>query len=319
MKDVMIVDIMNQVTGSTWLPPDRAEFIPDIGSITLNAGQEIATTLKQKLQATGSGLLWLTDQTPVEDYKIVEGVVYDDQPEWARGRRDSVQGVFFGRLALGDVLETPVAVKPFLTAFNAGAHETAMLLNLEGMGLRVYRVLGMSRSEDQGYCLITGFEEESRSLDNVQWSKGIEAPLGNHLTNLEALEQVGRSLGIMHGNGIIHNDAQIKNFAVNGEEVVLIDLVGARSMISRDGYVDEAKLQAGMYRDLKMLVDSLRSRGFLKGASTEELGMFFTNVIATSYRSGLFLAEGGLTARGVHVEALVKGVIDDMEALFEPA
>ena len=308
---------MNIYKGHEWQPPQKVELIADIGAIEVGAGSEISTSVKQSIQDGEGKILWLTDETPQDGHGVINGVEFQDVPQWAKGRRDSKQGVFFGRVALGDEIETPVAVKPFLTAVNAGAHEAAMTLHLEGKGLRVYRVLGMSWSPEQGYALLTGFEEESKSLDNAKWSKGLSEPLGRHLTNLEAIEQVGQSLGLMHGNGIVHNDAQVKNFAVNGKEVVLIDLAGARSLIEESGYIDEVGLQAGMHRDLKRFIESLREKNFLYDASLQEWGSFFINVIAPAYRSGLYRAYGEVDASGANLRTAVEQVIQDTFSLFE--
>lgn len=308
---------MQKFNGFEWQPPQVVTLVPDIGTINYQLGREINTGLRRSLKQDEGRLLWLTDETPVEGSDSLDTVVFDVEPRWASGRKDSVQGVFFGRLALSDVIETPVAVKPFLTAFNAGAHEAAMLLSLEARGLRAYRLLGMGWTPEQGFVNVTAFEEESRSLDNVDWKKGLSHPLGKHLTNLEAIEQMGQSLGLMHGNGIIHNDAQVKNFAVNGPEVVLIDLVQARSMVKEDGYVDEVTLQEGMYKDLRSVLQSLRKRGFLRDAGASEWGSFFSNVVAPAYRSGLFLAEGVIKDKGVPLEDIVAQTVRDVHSVFE--
>ena len=308
---------MRKYDGNTWMPPQHVELVPDIGPINVPAGREISTTLKRQMQEGSDKILWLTDETPQDGFSHMESSEFFDVPEWARGRQDSVQGVFFGHLALGTEVEVPVAVKPYISAFNACAHEVAMNLFLESKGLRVYQTLGMSWSQEQGAALISSFEEESRSLDNAKWSRGLSEPLGKYLTNLEAIEQVGQSFGLMHGNGIIHKDAQIKNFAVNGSEVVLIDLTTARSLVDDTGYLDEAGLQAGMYQDLSRFLESLRAKKFLHDASSLEWGRFFINVIAPAYRSGLYLAAGDVDSRDDTLRPIVEEVITDINSLFE--
>lgn len=307
---------MKKYNGDQWTVPQTTELIADIGTISFKPAREITTTIRRQIQGDEPKILWLTDQVPEGGYEKIEGAEFEHVKAWSKGRQDSMQGVFFGRLALGQEIETPVAVKPYFSAPNAGAHESAMLLYLHSKGLRTYQLLGMSWSSEQGYAMITSFEEESKSLDNVNWSKSLSEPLGRHLTNLEAIEQVGESLGLMHGNGIIHNDAQIKNFAVNGNEVVLMDLTSARLMFDENGNFNESDLLAGMYRDKLRLVESLRDKSFLRDASDMEWVSFYTNVIATAYRSGLFRAGDGLAQYGVDVRALSASVVDDISTGF---
>ncbi len=308
---------MRIYNGDEWQPPQHVELVADIGSIHINPGREAVTSLSHQIRTDGQErMLWITDEAPAYGHEIIESSIFENKPNWAKGREDSVQGVFFGELVLGQEFEVPVAVKPFLTAVSTGAHETAMLLDLESKGLRVYRVLGIAWSINHGFAMITGFEEESKSLDNVDWDKGLNEPIGGYLTNLEAIEQVGQSLGLMHANGIIHGDAGVKNFAVNGSEVVLTDLAQARSTIREDGYVDEIALQSGMYRDLERFVDDLVGRGFLSGANDEEWGSFFVNVIAPAYRSGLYKANGERLGESTKLKPIVEQVIEDISQRY---
>lgn len=307
---------MKAYNGDTWSPPQSVELIADIGQIAYNPAREITTSLKPRLVGGQDKLIWLTDETPTAGFDTLDGVKFENVGAWAKGRQDSLQGVFFGRIALGTEIEAPVAVKPYQTSFNAGAHEAAMLLHLEGMGLRVYSLLGMAWSQEQGFAMITSFEEESRSLDNVNWSKKLEQPLGKHLTNLEAIEQVGHSLGVMHGNGVTHGDAQIKNFAVNGKDIVLMDLTTARSMVSEDGSVDEVNLQSGMYKDTSRVIESLQAKHFLPDATPEEWDSFYSNVIATAYLAGLFRAGDSMKDRGVDLRTMSSQMIHDIRSRF---
>ena len=139
----------------------------------------------------------------------------------------------------------------------------------------------------------------------------MESPLGEHLTNLEAIEQIGQSLGLLHGNGIIHYDAQIKNFAVNGDQVKLIDLRQARSVVSKNSFVDEIVLRTGMFKDLNTLIDSLREKKFLGDANASQLASFIENVIAPYYRSGLFRAHGAIEELVPYYRQLVEEVLFD--------
>lgn len=299
---------MQKFTGETWQLPQHITFTPDIGAISLAPSKEVAASLKQRLQATDQ-LLWITDEFPEAGLPVDEGVDFNNVEAWKKGRKDSLQGVFFGRLAVGNEAEVPVAVKPFLSAIGPGIHETALLLYLEGRELPVYKVLGASWTEEQGYSMITAFEQKSKSLDNIDWTKDVDTPIGEHLTILEAVEQIGQSLGMMHGNGVIHFDAQVKNFAVIDDRVVLIDLAQAR-MMANEGRCDEAALEGGMYRDLSRLMESLTEKGFFRSASDEERNSFFNNVIATAYRSGLYRTNNALEETyGVDQHAMVERVL----------
>jgi serine/threonine protein kinase len=296
--------------GNEWNVPQQVRLIPDIGRYTIQAGKEIDTELAKRARRTDQ-VLWLTDFTPEDGYSSFEGASFEEMPEWKVGREDSVQGVFFGYLALHDEVEVPVAVKPFLSAVTAGTHETVLLMHLSDKSLPVYEVLGVSWSQDQGFALITKFEEESKSLDNVDWRKGIDSPLSNHLTNIQAIEQVGQTLGLLHGNGVIHRDAQIKNFAVNQDKVKLIDLAQARIVYSEDMFVDEVALRSGMFKDLNMVIDSLRDKKFLGDATAPQLAKFIENVVGPAYRSGLFKAHGIVEDHVQTFRGLVEEVLED--------
>jgi tRNA A-37 threonylcarbamoyl transferase component Bud32 len=296
---------MKTFGGEQWNVPDRVHLMPDLGQVTMTGSRLIQTTLEESIPKLEQ-VYWLTDKAPETGHGHIYGSRFENNEEWLEGRRDSIQGVFFGYIALGNEIETPVAVKPFLSNLKYGVHETALLMHLQKKGLPVYEVLGAAWSKDQGYTMITKFEEDSKSLDNIVWRKGIEAPLSDHLTNLEAIKQVGRTLGLLHGNGIIHGDAQIKNFAVNGDEVRIVDLAGAR-VVADESSVDEVKLRIGMYEDVMLFLDSLKSRGFIGDGTIDQKLSFFDSSIATSYRSGLFEAEGH-----VRDKVRLKEIVDDV-------
>jgi tRNA A-37 threonylcarbamoyl transferase component Bud32 len=299
---------MNKYTGEQWIVPQTVALVPEIGTIRTPLGSEVDCTLRQSISTTDQ-LRMLVDEQPEFNAVRTEQVDFQNIPAWSRGRRNSLQGVFFGRLAVGEEMLLDVAVKPFLSGLHAGVHETSLLLYIESLGLPVYKVLGTSWTQEQGFTMITEFEEKSRSLDNVDWSKDLGTPLGEHLTNLEALRQVGVSLGMLHANGILHRDTQIKNFAVINDKVVLIDLAQSR-LVAVDNYCDEIALESGVYRDLTMLTDSLKSSGFLSGASPEQWSQFFEDVICTSYRSGLYQVGTSVTERcGVDLRPIVERAI----------
>ena len=159
--------------------------------------------------------------------------------------------------------------------------------------------------------MITKFEEESRSLDNINWQKGVEDPLRDHLTNIDGIKQVGKTLGLLHGNGVIHGDAQIKNFAVNGDEIRVIDLAGAR-VVGDHADVNETQLGLGMYNDIMLLRDSLSGRGFISDATEEQISTFFDSIVSTSYKAGLFEARGVVEDR-IDLRGLVTYVLQKVK------
>jgi hypothetical protein len=307
---------MQKYSGDQWAVPRTLVQGFDIGTYTLGLGIKVQTSLSRTIRDFDK-LFWLQDENrlsfeePLPSGVLVQYVPSEFQhvPEWSKGRRQSIQGVFFGRLAVGHEVELPVAVKPFMTAISAGVHETVLLLHLESEGFPVYKVLGASWTQEQGYAMITAFEPDSRSLDNVNWAKGLDEPLSSHMTNLEAVKQVGRTLGLLHANGVLHRDTQLKNFAVVGDTIRVIDLAQARVVVV-DDYCDENALEAGMFRDLSMFMDSLKDAKFLKDATQDEWQSFMDNVVAVAYRAGLYEAGGKLQERfGVDLEAMVGRVV----------
>lgn len=144
---------MNSFSGQEWKVPQSVNLVPDVGSFSLNSDKVIQTKLSSRI-VTEEQLIWITDYTAEVGYDGIQEVGFEEVPRWREGREESVQGVFFGYLALGDEIEVPVAVKPFLSATSVGAHETVLSLYLQDKALPVYEVLGVSWTDDQGFTLI---------------------------------------------------------------------------------------------------------------------------------------------------------------------
>lgn len=159
-------------------------------------------------------------------------------PAERKGREQSAHGIYFGQLVLASsaVQEMPtmVAVKPFdrrttvlplgpvrgLAREWAANEHVARLSNEE----QTYLPLGIWRSAEGVPQLLTLFDAQVQSFDNIFWARGTRA---NCLTEQHVAAAIHRSLyalGILHGAGLMHGDAQVKNLAQDSRRARFIDL-----------------------------------------------------------------------------------------------
>lgn len=67
-----------------------------------------------------------------------------------------------------------------------------------------------------------------------------------------------------------------------------------------------------MVKDINTLIDSLKAKNFLEDASVEKFATFIENVIAPSYRSGLFRANGIVEHKIEDYRELVEEVLTNI-------
>jgi hypothetical protein len=204
--------------------------------------------------------------------RLIQATYFSVREDWAVGREDSSQAVFFGENEINiDGAENhtvPFAVKPYkIFERDRAIHEYVALDHFQdNPGLRSFEPLGFWVDE-QGYpSLLTRFEQNVISLDNIDWSKDGQHPLKDHFSLFEALQKSAQILARLHIQGFTHRDAQIKNMAVDTsqDEVRLIDLTTLQKIHDTDE-PDEIKWERAVADDLRTLVSSVRNRGYLRG------------------------------------------------------
>ncbi len=204
---------------------------------------------------------------------VVEAISFDAVDEWSEGRRDSIHGVEFGRLAIrgttGVETEIPVAVKSFETSRHRASHELAASLAVPGLvGVKSFEPIAMIYTPDSTK-LITGFEPNVMSLDNIEWSKELTEPLRGAIDIIRALHRAAQTLARLHAVGVVHSDAQIKNIAIDTSEGNSIRLIDLESL-KRYRNSGDMRARDGMYSDVYTLVSSVLYRGLWKVSDGED-------------------------------------------------
>lgn len=200
---------------------------------------------------------------------LVEEVTFKDRFGWGEGRLDSAHEVRFGDLTLhssdGSATEVPIALKPFqLQDRYRAANELAALIRTpDATGITAFEPIGAVRTAN-GLAIMTRFEPDVVSLDNVDWGRDLADSLEYSIDVINGLQKGAVLLARLHRAGHTHNDAQVKNVAVDLsdtlKEVRLIDLETARwrdlaSSGDRDRFMQE------VYRDMAALIGTALRKG----------------------------------------------------------
>lgn len=207
---------------------------------------------------------------------LLQSSRFAEREDWAVGRQDSTYGVFFGELEMaiddGKTVIVGIAAKPYRVLERERAvHEYAGLEYFNGHSeLKTFQPIGFWINKHGDPVLLTVFEEPVKSFDNVDWGKTGEAAFDGHYDLLTALQKSAQILARLHASGFAHRDAQIKNMAVDTHSrgVRLIDLT-TLTVVDGGNQDQITKWSQLVYDDLRTLVGSVRSRGYLAEDTTE--------------------------------------------------
>ena len=190
----------------------------------------------------GEAVLEASQFSNISEDGLVADFVLDE--ERARGRNESAHGVSIWQVVLQSVYdqEIPitVAAKPYASnlvdlPFSPAktlVHEWAANEHVSRLSSyeRSYLPIGMWKREDGTPNLLTLFDESTQSFDNIFWAKGDEV---EKMTpqRIEKAWRLGMyAMGVLHGAGLTHGDAQVKNFARDTRRVRFIDLTSLRTL-----------------------------------------------------------------------------------------
>ncbi len=212
-----------------------------------------------------------------EDY-LLQRTGFVERPDWALGRTDSAHGVYFGELELGiddgSEVVVPIACKPYpLFERHRAIHEYVGLEHFKKSAvLKSFAPLGIWVDQTGRTTLLTRFEENVESFDNLGWEKTGEDSLREHLDLFEALKLSALILGRLHSLGFVHQDAQVKNMAHDRvtEGVRLIDLTSL-ALVHTPESPDPSGWISGVAKDLGDLVGSILRRGYLNDLRTDQI------------------------------------------------
>lgn len=191
-----------------------------------------------------------------------------ENEDFSKGRTCSAHGVKFGQLVLASTfdqeLPTHIAIKPFPSRglmlqespIKALVHEWAATEYVAGLSNyeRIYVPLGIWKDGDGTPQMITLFDEQSQTLDNVFWARGKVAANTGHEKIISALSLSLYALGILQGAGLTHGDPQIKNFARDSKHIRFVDLTELEPLQEDTGtIVDSYANRQAVRNDLKWL------------------------------------------------------------------
>lgn len=208
----------------------------------------------------------------------IDEVTFQPRAEWSKGRGDSVHEVQFGDLSLciadGKVVEVPVALKPFGQSdrYRAANELAALIKTPEETGISTFEPLGAIRTA-KGLAIVTRFEAGVVSLDNIDWRHDLTSPLRRSFDIINGLQKGATLLARIHRAGITHNDAQVKNVAVDEldpmREVRLTDLETAkwRELLTTGG---AERFMREVHRDIARLADTTLEKGLWEVNSRDD-------------------------------------------------
>lgn len=212
----------------------------------------------------GSFLLDAASFSDLSDKSAVGRVIEDE--DFEKGRHKNSHGLEFGQLVLSSFWDLErqefVAIKPLETP-KAAIHEFAVNHYVNGFGdprrkqPLGYKPLGFYRFEKGGdFALVTEYDESVTSYDNTFWDPE-NRPTEPQVQ--KALARCAMGLARLHGFGLTHGDAQVKNMAVDNNGVRFIDLETAAPFPAKRGAIDAGATRYSIERDIRTFVNSLNS------------------------------------------------------------
>jgi tRNA A-37 threonylcarbamoyl transferase component Bud32 len=198
------------------------------------------------------------------DNYLLRSARFTDRSDWRIGREDSSQQVFFGELDLtvdkgsaGESRVVPIAIKPYCIKKRAAIHEfVALDLINEHRNMEAYHPIGFWAQDPKNIFLLTMFEAEVQTLDNINWQLNGSDTLNEHFEPFGALRACASILARMHSQGYAHRDAQIKNMGVDGRGIRIVDLTQMRR-ISIPDFSDDMEARLMVLEDFEKLTDSV--------------------------------------------------------------
>lgn len=181
---------------------------------------------------------------------------FSPDTEFAKDRTRGLHEPFFGRFVVNSEVDhnlpTQVAVKPFVpdsqrqgfsSPAEAVAHEWAANIYVDRLTDEgsTFVPVGIWKSEAGDPALVTIFEESVKTFDTVFYPSDDEATYVSEEKIENALSQGFRSLGILHGAGLVHVDAHVGNLGRDSRDVRFIDLETLKILGAKDGAVDVSK------------------------------------------------------------------------------
>lgn len=227
---------------------------------------------------------------PTTNYLL--GCSFEEKPEWRETRRNSRRQAFFGELKLdfgSEQTTIPVACKHFYGAPEEGLHEYLASEYINQLNfIKAFEPIGLWFDPNGTAFLLTHFEEDVISFDNVDWQRNPDNSIREHFDILAALERAAYSGARYAAHDIAHRDYLAKNagFDQKNQEVRAIDLEQLRIIQSPEepnlGLMFDA-----MLGDQMAFIASIHAAGFRWGDDPELRSQVIRSTYLSNYRSTL--------------------------------
>lgn len=215
-----------------------------------------------------------------------------EKPEWRETRRNSRRQAFFGELTL-DIGSTevtlPVACKHFHGEPELALHEYLASEHINDTNvIKTFEPIGLWFDQNGTAFLLTHFEKDVISLDNVDWLRSPDDSVREHFSILSALERAAYSGARYFANDMSHRDYLAKNvgFDVTTGDIRAIDLEQLRIIHSPENPNIEL-LRESMQYDLMAFISSIHAAGYRWGESPELRSQILRSTFLSHFRSTL--------------------------------
>lgn len=256
------------------------------------------------------------------DTHLLQSADFQEVEEWKVGRTKSKSKVFFGKLSLTvddpvrTALELDVACKPFHGWVSGAVHEYASYehVNQEGF-IETFHPIGFWVDGNSKVFLLSHFENDVVTLDNVDWQHNTDDPLRQHLNIFTALERAAYSLGRFHSRGYALNDALAQNLAADSHGIRAVDLEQLR-LIHTSESPDIEAMRAHMFKDARDFIGSVLVQGFLYGDSPENKLRVLQTGFLQPYTSTMRHPSTMFSGFGKQAQQAAEGVIADLSDIL---
>lgn len=301
---------------------------PTTFDFTLESSPEVRQQIIQKLGSIGTSQALLSEDAYSLTHSNKPGTgVYTEHDAFRHGRDESQHQVSFGQLIIHDQSRANrpelVAVKPFDEPMPDDIYqELAALNHLNNMGeiQNTYLPLGVWRNAQGILQTITLYEHGVVSTDQTFWvDKSLHPEELRPERVRTSFQDCLWGIGYLHGAGISHGDAQVKNLAHDSKGVRFIDPESMRLLPRDDSgqLLDSLASENAKKRDIETLIatsfqveenrpEIIKAINGIKGAKD----------LALAYRKGMRKGanDGGLKLKKIDASesnAYFEHILDD--------
>ncbi len=278
-----------------YLPENYAPFSAIEGEISTPVGGLFSVPRVSEEILDSAGTFWfkpdfINSCDPRANF--VTNCRFEEVEEWGEGRQNSQRQVAFGNLSMnlgsGEVT-IPIAYKHFEGWTEGAIHEYSAneyVNKRNTLKAKAFDPVGIWVNEEGVAFLMTHFELNVVSLDNVDWNRNPENTLREHFSIFRALEWAARISAGYVIEGDIHGDLQCKN---NGYDLVsgnlrALDLESYRKIQTPEQQNVEQMFE-WVNHELMCFISSIYTAGFRWGEEEEDRSQVLRSLFLEHFRS----------------------------------